>query len=1136
MSEFRFYLLGPLEIRSGYQPLLPPPTIKSKSLLAYIILHRTQTLSRDGLAALFWGDRTERKARRSLATALWHIRSCLGDENLLLSDHFTLQVNPEVSLWLDVEEFEVFAQGKESNSLQKAVEHYRGMLLEGYYDDWIINLRYRLETLYLDALNHLMMIHEASGAHSETLSIALRLLENDPLREEAYRTAMRAYCSLGQRNAALALYHKAEVYLRQELGVAPVIETLALYTAIAEGQIKIGQAPDTLIMPLHYAPVQSPRVQDPFEITRTGPFVGREEELSRLLQAWEATLASGRRLVLIEGEAGVGKSRLVEEFATYVRRLGAWILPGQCYAFERYLSYQPIIEALSCLRKLLTEQEWRDFPSWVLVELRRFIPEIPVVDPGSEKSLAGDQMGEQERLFEALVRMLNQIASQRPLVIVLEDLHWATVSTLSLLHYFMRHLADQPVLLVGTIRPQSTNPSALLEELKIQLEKEGSTHSFTLQPFSEQAVVGLLQALSGSGQEILPLARRLFSETEGNPFFLTEIIKALFNNRLLRLENNKWQGDFSSLRESKFPLPGSLRETILSRVNRLDELTRRALHLAAVLGREFDFEPFSILCGQGDDAAVRFLDSLLRSRLIEEGSGVMRRDYAFSHHLIQEVIYEDLPLRTRQQTHGLAGAALERSYSLAESALKQGDPNEPGMILPAELAHHFDQGRLINSSLDVKTVYYQLATGDQARKLYATQEAVHFYQQALAILKVRNDYEQAARTLMKLGLTYHNAFDFPLARQIYQEAFAFWRLTEKGNSLGGCPLPPVPHALRLLAEEPPILDLTRHPRDGSVSVLGALYSGLVQQGPQLEILPDIADEWELSNGGRSYIFHLRKDARWTDGHLVQASDFVAAWKRILGPTNRTETAALLYDIRGAKDYHLAYRQATELGVTALDEATLLVELNDPCGYFLHLMADSVAYPIPAHQVARFGDAWSQPENLVTNGAFRLESWKRGESMLLARNPAYYGGFGGNIQEVLLSFILPWSGGLDLYSENRLDILDISFFQPQDLDAARQYWINDYRCLPRLATGFTGFDTSRPPFDDQRVRQAFALATDRQALASLLRGDQVFPASGGLVPPGMPGHTPGIALPLTRNKRGDCSPKPAIRADLDFLQL
>ena len=157
-------------------------------------------------------------------------------------------------------------------------------------------------------------------------------------------------------------------------------------------------------------------------------------------------------------------------------------------------------------------------------------------------------------------------------------------------------------------------------------------------------------------------------------------------------------------------------------------------------------------------------------------------------------------------------------------------------------------------------------------------------------------------------------------------------------------------------------------------------------------------------------------------------------------------------------------------------------------------------------------------------------------MLLARNPAYYGGFGGNIQEVLLSFILPWSGGLDLYSENRLDILDISFFQPQDLDAARQYWINDYRCLPRLATGFTGFDTSRPPFDDQRVRQAFALATDRQALASLLRGDQVFPASGGLVPPGMPGHTPGIALPLTRNKRGDCSPKPAIRADLDFLQL
>lgn len=134
-------------------------------------------------------------------------------------------------------------------------------------------------------------------------------------------------------------------------------------------------------------------------------------------------------------------------------------------------------------------------------------------------------------------------------------------------------------------------------------------------------------------------------------------------------------------------------------------------------------------------------------------------------------------------------------------------------------------------------------------------------------------------------------------------------------------------------------------------------------------------------------------------------------------------------------------------------------------------------------------------------------------MLLVRNLGYRGRFGGNVQQALLSFVLPWSGGLEMYAADHLDILDISFFQPQDLEAVRQLYVDDYRCLPRLSTAFTGFETHRPPFDDARIRRAFALATDRQALASLLRRDQVFPASGGFVPPGMPGHAPGIALPF-----------------------
>jgi oligopeptide transport system substrate-binding protein len=370
---------------------------------------------------------------------------------------------------------------------------------------------------------------------------------------------------------------------------------------------------------------------------------------------------------------------------------------------------------------------------------------------------------------------------------------------------------------------------------------------------------------------------------------------------------------------------------------------------------------------------------------------------------------------------------------------------------------------------------------------------------------------------MKLGLVYHNAFDYTHARQTYQEAFAYWRLKETVFAQAPQSLQPAPHALRLLAEEPVTLDTTRHLDDESGVVLQALFSGLVQKGPKMEILPDVAQDWDLLEGGRVYLFHLHPQARWSDGQPVKAVDFVAAWRRFLAPGNPGEMPELFYVIRGAQAYHQGRRQPESLMVKALDESTLLVELNDPCGYFLSLLATVAACPIPAHQIAKFGEAWSQPEHLVTNGAFRLVSWDPGKSMRLVRNPNYHGSSGGNVQDVVLSFVQPWNGGLELYAQDRLDMLDIGFFQPQDLDAARRRFIDDYHWAPRLATGFTGFDTSRPPFDDLRVRRAFAMATDRQALAISMRGDHVLPASGGFIPPGMAGHTGGIALPFDPQK-------------------
>jgi ABC-type oligopeptide transport system substrate-binding subunit len=259
------------------------------------------------------------------------------------------------------------------------------------------------------------------------------------------------------------------------------------------------------------------------------------------------------------------------------------------------------------------------------------------------------------------------------------------------------------------------------------------------------------------------------------------------------------------------------------------------------------------------------------------------------------------------------------------------------------------------------------------------------------------------------------------------------------------------------------------------------------------------------------VFHLRNDARWSDGVPVTAQDFEYAWKRLLDPADRRWHIFLL-DIKHARDYHRGLISNPELlGVRALDDFTLAVELEGPTSYFPYLMAFLAGYPMPQHIVEVHGDAWAELDNLVTNGPFRLVSWKGGESLVLERNPTYHGRFTGNLQRVECSFL---SGQptkfLQMYEEHNLDIcggLPLAVFA-----GARQRFAGEYLSGPWMCTDFLGFDVSRRPFHDRRVRRAFSLATDRETLADVILRGYAFPATGGLLPPGMTGHSSGIGLP------------------------
>jgi ABC-type oligopeptide transport system substrate-binding subunit len=300
----------------------------------------------------------------------------------------------------------------------------------------------------------------------------------------------------------------------------------------------------------------------------------------------------------------------------------------------------------------------------------------------------------------------------------------------------------------------------------------------------------------------------------------------------------------------------------------------------------------------------------------------------------------------------------------------------------------------------------------------------------------------------------------------------------------------------------------------TVAIVEELFDGLADHGPDAEVIPALAADWDVEEGGRRYIFHLREGLRWSDGVALTAHDFEAGWRRVLHPATQASCANFLYDVLGARAYHSG-ETADEgaVGVRALDDRTFMVELERPTGYFPHLLANPVTYPIPRHALAEHGEAWTQPGHIVSNGPFVLAEWQRGAHLALNRNPRYHGAFGGNIARVELALEQDAQAVLAAYEADELDVVQLDYrFSLAERETLRERHTADLASAPRFTTWFLGFDTGQPPLDDPRVRRALALAVDREVMAGAALRGFATPATGGLTPPGIPGHVPDIALP------------------------
>ncbi|MFN8489237.1 MAG: ABC transporter substrate-binding protein [Caldilineaceae bacterium] len=865
--------------------------------------------------------------------------------------------------------------------------------------------------------------------------------------------------------------------------------------------------------------------------------VGRTAELGQLQQRMAQLHQGEGHLVTLIGDAGVGKSRLIAELkqsfqadlrfaltdfptasaSSPTASLGQhsafrtphsaflW-LEGRAQEFAQSSSYWPWLDLLRLYLGWQPQDSEATKVGRLTTALHQLLGQgaLTVAQVNTLTPLLGRLLGlGQERTWEdqdseqlhqqtlfAMRDLLIALAQAQPLVLVLEDLHWADPLSLELVVLIMEALAQQPILLLCVYRPEQEHKVWQLVALASRKCPEHYIE-LALRELTPRQSRLLVTALLVA-PDLAPAAQDfILAKAQGNPLFLEELIHTLIELGVLYREAGQWR---AQPHLTTLAIPDTLQNLILARVERLPSALRQVVQCAAVIGPLFGEALLTALVkpALSDKAMLpAALQQLTARAFVYQERVTPEVSYAFRHVLVQEAVYSSLLPSERQRLHHFVAETLEQLGP------------EPDAEQVVVLAHHWER-----AAQPAKAIHYLQQTGDRARLAYAHPEAIHCYRRALELMLAQGDYEPAARTYMKLGLTQQNAADYAAARRTFDEGFALWqKAAQRGQPTTATPT----RTLRLFYGEPQTLDPATAGDENSEEIIRQCYSGLVDLTPDLNIVPDVAQSWHVLHGGRTYLFRLRTDVYWSDGTPVTAHDFVYAWRRVLDPVAGRWQGRGLYAIRGAAAWHNnAVSDPNTLGCYARDNYTLVVELENPTSYFLALLTQVMALPVPRHLVEKAGQGWTQPGQLVTNGPFLLDAWQPGQMLTLVRNPRYHGARQGNIAEVKLHIGGTPAEALQHYAVGQLDVLPLADLPAADRALVRRRHVGEYLSAPRLATIFLSLNFNRPPFADCHLRRAFAHATDRIKLAGEALGGYDFPAAG-VLPAGLPGYAPDSGL-------------------------
>ncbi|MCL4861244.1 MAG: AAA family ATPase [Caldilineaceae bacterium] len=764
MPPLHIQLLGEFRLVYDDMPVTDFHSPRLQSLLAYLILHRTAPQLRRQLAFLFWPESSESQAHSNLRKLFHQLRQVLPEPNSFLHyDHLTIQwqANAPVTIDIDILDQHLTAIAQmpfDLNLLTRIVELYTGPLLPDCYDDWIMPLRQKYQRAVEQILKKLVTTLANQHAYAEGARYAQRLLDLEPLEETGYQHLMRLRNLRGDRAGALRVYYDCVRVLKRELGVEPSAATQKIYEQIVNSTQSIPALGQTL----------PTRTDTQTRLAATVPLVGRGEAWQQVQIAWQKASQGVPHLLVIAGEAGIGKTRLAEELLMWANQQGVRTARTRSYAAQGELAYAPISELLRSptLHPYLNNLSdlWRTEVARLLPEL---LTECPTLTPPGPLA----ESWQRQRFFEALARAF--LIDEQPLLLLLDDLQWCNEETLRCLHFLLHFAPETPLLIVGTLRIEEVAQDHPIHALQLELQCNEQWAEVNLLPLTQEDVTNLARQMSGATITAAE-AEQLYRITEGNPLFVVETIRA-DTWRTTAMKTIVSNHHPLSLDPAQ-TLPPKVYAIVRTRLNQLSTAAQELVSIAATIGRAFTFEQLAAVSKQEEGKLINSLDELWQRRILRE-QGV--NSYDFSHDRIREVAYSTIS-RTRQRLlHQQVAQAFETIYA---NRLQE---------VSGQLATHWAQAERLEKAMN----YYQQAA-EAARQIHANSVAVGYYRQAIILLEQLPTADEHAQyklqLLIGLGSAMRDIKGFALSElgSIYTQAL------ELSQQIGAGPeILPVLHGL-----------------------------------------------------------------------------------------------------------------------------------------------------------------------------------------------------------------------------------------------------------------------------------------------------------------------------------------------------